>query len=55
MAKKKISKAKPQEQGAVSFVICFVLFVITWIVFGQTTGFTFINYDDGLYVYGIPK
>ena len=55
MAKKKISKAKPQEQGAVSFGICFVLFVITWIVFGQTTGFTFINYDDGLYVYGNPE
>jgi tetratricopeptide (TPR) repeat protein len=55
VAKKRVSKTKPQEKGALTFGICFVLFVLTWIVFGQTTGFTFINYDDGLYVYGNPE
>ena len=28
---------------------------ITWIVFGQTLGFDFVNYDDSLYVYENPR
>ena len=34
--------------------ICLGLAAITWIVFGQTLGFNFINYDDNLYVYEQP-
>ena len=55
MAKKKIKKVEPQRQLAGTLGICLVLFVIIWIVFGQATGFSFINYDDGLYVYGNPE
>ena len=35
-------------------VICLGLVAIIWIVFGQTLGFDFINYDDNLYVYQEP-
>jgi protein O-mannosyl-transferase len=35
-------------------VICLGLAAITWIVFGQTLGFDFINYDDNRYVYEEP-
>lgn len=31
--------------------ICFGLAAITWIVFGQSLGFDFVNYDDSFYVY----
>ena len=31
--------------------ICFALIVITWVVFGRTRGFDFLNYDDSFYVY----
>lgn len=34
--------------------ICLGLVAITWVVFGQTLGFDFINYDDNLYVYEQP-
>jgi tetratricopeptide (TPR) repeat protein len=35
-------------------VICLTLAAITWIVFGQTIGFDFVNYDDSFYVYQNP-
>jgi tetratricopeptide (TPR) repeat protein len=35
--------------------ICLVLAAITFAVFGQTAGFSFINYDDGRYVYENAK
>ena len=35
-------------------VICLGLVAITWIVFGQTLGFDFVNYDDNSYVYQNP-
>jgi protein O-mannosyl-transferase len=38
-------------QGWPRAIICLGLVAITWIVFGQTLGFDFINYDDNLYVY----
>lgn len=31
--------------------ICVFLAAITWLVFGQTLGHEFINYDDPEYVY----
>jgi tetratricopeptide (TPR) repeat protein len=37
-----------------TLAICLGLVAITWIVFGQTLGFDFINYDDNLYVYEEP-
>jgi tetratricopeptide (TPR) repeat protein len=35
--------------------ICVFLVAITWIVFGQTLGHEFVNYDDQNYVYENPK
>ncbi len=32
--------------------VCAVIVVLIWIVFGQTLGHDFINYDDKVYVYG---
>jgi Flp pilus assembly protein TadD len=32
--------------------ICAVIVVLIWIVFGQTLGHDFVNYDDKTYVYG---
>ena len=32
--------------------VCVFLVAITWIVFGQTLGHQFVNYDDDKYVYG---
>ena len=37
-----------------TLAICLGLAAITWIVFGQTLGFDFINYDDNLYIYEAP-
>ena len=35
--------------------ICVFLAVITWLVFGQTLGHDFVNYDDDVYVYENPR
>ena len=32
--------------------VCAVIVVLIWIVFGQTLGHDFVNYDDKVYVYG---
>ncbi|MGP8021123.1 MAG: tetratricopeptide repeat protein, partial [Limisphaerales bacterium] len=37
------------------FGICAFLVVAVWIVFGQTLGFEFVNYDDNFYVYENPE
>src|SRR6266446_2652677 len=34
--------------------VCFFLVVITWLVFGQTVRYDFVNYDDNDYVYANP-
>ncbi len=36
-------------------VICLSLLAITWIVFGRTVRFDFLNYDDSYYVYQNPS
>ncbi len=35
----------------VTVCICACLFVLTWVVFGQTLRYDFVNYDDQRYVY----
>src|ERR1700682_2467456 len=35
--------------------VCVFLIAITWLVFGQTRHFEFINFDDGDYVYKNPQ
>jgi tetratricopeptide (TPR) repeat protein len=34
--------------------VCFFLIALVWLVFGQTAGYGFVNYDDDLYVYKNP-
>ncbi len=34
--------------------VCFFLAAIIWVVFGQTLGHEFVNYDDDFYVYDNP-
>ena len=34
--------------------VCIFLAAIIWLVFGQTLGFGFVNYDDNVYVYENP-
>jgi Tfp pilus assembly protein PilF len=36
-------------------VVCLVLAAMTWLVFGQTCRFEFVNYDDNLYVFNNAK
>jgi len=43
------SSAHRQVLGA-----CFFLVAITWLVFGQTVRYDFVNYDDNEYVYANP-
>src|SRR6202171_1368095 len=34
--------------------ICLGLIALTWLVFGQTLRYEFVNYDDGIYIYENP-
>jgi tetratricopeptide (TPR) repeat protein len=36
-------------------LICFGLVAITWLIFGRTITFDFLNYDDSFYVYQNPS
>src|SRR5947207_3121181 len=36
------------------FLVCLVLVAVTWVVFGQTLGHDFVNFDDHVYVYENP-
>ena len=46
----------PRQSGYQRLLIPYlVLSAITWIVFGQTTGFDFVDYDDPSYVYQNPE
>ena len=39
---------------SVQLGVCAVIIILIWIVFGQTLGHDFVNYDDKTYVYGNP-
>ena len=45
---------KFSERGLVA-AICAGLIAIVWFVFGQTTTFPFVNFDDPEYVYEVPE
>ena len=58
---RKVSSRKKPQSAAVrparwwpTLAICGALVFITWIVFGRTIGFDFVNYDDSFYVYQNP-
>jgi protein O-mannosyl-transferase len=35
--------------------ICFLIAAATWVVFGQTVRYEFVNFDDDIYVYDNPR
>jgi protein O-mannosyl-transferase len=53
LAPKATASVAPTQSWPMA-AICLGLVAITWIVFGQTLGFDFVNYDDNLYVYEEP-
>jgi protein O-mannosyl-transferase len=54
--RKKRSNLQPRAKGRwLTPAICLGLVAITWIIFGRTVGFDFVNYDDSFYVYQNPS
>ena len=51
--------ARPVSRGhndrIIVGIVCIFLAATVWIVFGQTLGHEFVNYDDGEYVYENPQ
>ena len=50
----RISRSSPLHRRNLRLMaacVCVCLFVLTWIVFGQTLRYDFVNYDDPRYVY----
>ena len=45
----------PRPAEGRKFVICCLIAVLTWTVFGQTLHHDFVNYDDQTYVYQNPR
>src|ERR1051326_8388719 len=52
MASADSSTAKSSARRKVG--VCLFLVAITWLVFGQTIRYDFVNYDDNEYVYANP-
>jgi tetratricopeptide (TPR) repeat protein len=44
-----------RHKRAIVFGICLLLVLAVWLVFGQTLGHDFVNYDDDVYVYKNPR
>jgi len=49
------SHSGAETKQRINGLICILLVGIVWIVFGQTLGHEFINYDDHEYVYENPR
>ena len=45
------AQASPRNDRLITIAVCIFLTAIIWIVFGQTLGHDFINFDDDHYVY----
>ena len=44
-----------RDERLIAFGVCLLLIVAVWLVFGQTLGHAFVNYDDDVYVYNNPR
>lgn len=44
-------QTSPREDRLVTIAICIFLTVVIWVVFAQTLGHDFVNFDDNKYVY----
>lgn len=49
-----IASALSRWRPGLTIAICIVLAAIVWVVFSQTLGYDFVNYDDNEYVYENP-
>src|ERR1700730_5785277 len=49
------SSSRAYNQRVVAGIVCILLVGIVWIVFGQTLGHEFVNYDDDEYVRENPR
>jgi len=45
----------PRNDHRITIAVCIFLTAIIWIVFGQTLGHDFVNFDDDRYVYENPE
>jgi Tfp pilus assembly protein PilF len=45
----------PRNDHRITIAVCILLTAIIWIVFGQTLGHDFVNFDDDRYVYENPE
>src|SRR3989440_10882454 len=45
------AQASPRSDRRITIAVCVFLTLIVWVVFGQTLGHGFINFDDDRYVY----
>jgi hypothetical protein len=52
--KKQNGRASWRDSRTSIAVICILLVATTWLVFGQTVRYDFVNYDDSTYVYENP-
>jgi tetratricopeptide (TPR) repeat protein len=50
----KARRTKTAGTRGLSLGVCLFLIAITWLVFGQTLGHEFVNFDDHVYVYENP-
>ena len=49
------ARPAPRTDRGRAGIVCLVLAAIVFIVFGQTLGHEFVNYDDNKYVYENPR
>jgi hypothetical protein len=49
------AQASPRNDRSIRIAVCIFLTAIIWIVFGQTLGHDFVNFDDDRYVYENPE
>src|SRR4029077_16170623 len=45
------AQASSRDDRRITIAVCIFLTAIIWLVFGQTLGHEFINFDDARYVY----
>jgi Tfp pilus assembly protein PilF len=45
------AQVSPRNDRLIAIAVCIFLTVVIWIVFGQTVGHDFVNFDDDRYVY----
>src|SRR6266571_2232870 len=50
-----LAQANSQNDRRITIAVCIFLTAIVWVVFGQTLGHDFVNFDDDRYVYENPE